>query len=212
MDEKDLWERIVAGDKEAFDRLVEQEMAGLLEAARHEIAYYESIGDFPPRFITPEELVGEAMIHAWDHREKKPKGMKPRGWLYAMLFEAADEIAARRRAIQAHETLSTDEKVPDDPLVLDPDYDDDEEFYEWYQPDEALKWEDVLPSDALPPEQIVTFCEQEPQALEPVERRAAMLYFRLDFDLEQVCRILGRKPEEVGPMLEKTRKLVTAKG
>ncbi len=205
MTDKGLWEKIVAGDREAFDALVEQEMAGLLEAARHEIRYYEDVGDFPPRYMTPEELVAEAMIHAWDHRKKKPEGMQPRAWLYAMLFKAADALAARRRAIQEHETLSTDERIPDDPLVLDPVYDDDEEFYEWYQPDEALKWEDTLPADTLPPEQIIAFCEREPQGLAPVERRAALLYFRLDFDMEQVCRILQRKPEEVGPMLEKAR-------
>ncbi|HHN73261.1 MAG TPA: hypothetical protein ENK13_04145 [Thermopetrobacter sp.] len=205
MNDKALWEKIAAGDRAAFDGLVEEEMAGLLQAAGHEIRYYESLGDYPPGYLTPEELVGEAMVQAWRHRTEKPGGMRPRAWLYAMLFRAADALAARRREIQSHETLSTDQRVPDDPLVLDPVYDDDEEFYEWYQPDEALKWEDVLPADTVPPERIVSFCERAPAALQPVERRAALLYFRLDFDMEQVCRILGRGPEEVGPMLERAR-------
>ncbi len=202
------WESIVSGDRKAFDAFVESEMAGLLEAARHEIAYYEDIGDFPPRYMTPEELVGEAMIRAWDHRTKKPKGMSPRAWLYAVLFRAADRLARWRREIQSHETLSTDQKIPDDPLVLDPVYDDDEEFYEWFQPDEALKWEDVIPSDVVAPEQLLAVCEGEPARLKPEERRAALLYFRLGFSMEEVCRVLGRSPEETGKLLERARDAV----
>jgi len=162
------WQSIVEGDREAFDALVESEMSGLLEAAKHEIAYYEDVGDFPPRYMTPEELVGEAMIQAWDHRAKKPKGMSPRAWLYAMLFQAADKLAARRREIQAHEALSTDQEIPDDPLVLDP----------------------------------------EPRRLKPEERRAALLYFRLGFSMEEVCRVLGKPADEAGRLLEKARDAV----
>ncbi len=202
------WESIVEGDRKAFDALVESEMSGLLEAAKHEIAYYEDVGDFPPRYMTPEELVGEAMIQAWDHRAKKPRGMSPRAWLYAMLFQAADKLAERRREIQAHETLSTDQKIPDDPLVLDPVYDDDEEFYEWFQPDEALKWEDVIPSDVIAPEQLLAVCEGEPRRLKPEERRAALLYFRLGFTMEEVCRVLGKPADETGRLLEKARDAV----
>ncbi len=202
------WEAIVNGDREAFDALVEAHMAGLLEAARHEVAYYEDVGDFPPRYMTPEELVGEAMIQAWEHRGKKPKGMSPRAWLFAMLFQAADRLAARRREIQSHETLSTDQKIPDDPLVLDPVYDDDEEFYEWFQPDEALKWEDVIPSSAIAPEALLEVCEAQPARLKPQERRAALLYFRLGFSFEEVCRVLGKPAEETGRLLERAREAI----
>ncbi len=202
------WESIVAGDRKAFDAFVESEMSGLLEAAKHEVAYYEDVGDFPPRYMTPEELVGEAMIQAWDHRSRKPKGMSPRAWLFAMLFQAADKLAERRRQIQVHEALSTEQKIPDDPLVLDPVYDDDEEFYEWFQPDEALKWEDVIPSDVIAPEQLLAVCESEPARLKPEERRAALLYFRLGFSIEEVCRVLGKPVEETGRLLEKARDAV----
>ncbi len=202
------WENIVEGDRKAFDAFVESEMSGLLEAAKHEIAYYEDVGDFPPRYMTPEELVGEAMIQAWDHRAKKPKSMSPRAWLFAMLFQAADKLAERRREIQAHEALSTEQKIPDDPLVLDPVYDDDEEFYEWFQPDEALKWEDVIPSDVIAPEQLLAVCESEPARLKPEERRAALLYFRLGFSMEEVCRVLGKPVEETGRLLERARDAV----
>ena len=209
-EQQDIWEKIVAGDREAFDRLVEQEMANLLEAARHEIAYYESIGDYPPDYITPEELVAEAMIRAWDNREKKPKGMEPRAWLFAMLFRAADALAARRRDIQRHETLPLEQKIPDVPLVNDPVYDDDEEFYEWYQPDEALKWEDVIGNIDLEPDLLMEAVEAAPKRLEPKERRAAMLYCRFGLSLEQTCRVLEEKPEVVTQLVEKAKEKVQA--
>ncbi len=207
---EDIWDKIVAGDKDAFDRLVEAEMANLLEAAKHEIAYYESIGDYPPDFITPEELVAEAMIRAWDNREKKPKGMEPRAWLYAMLFRAADAIAAQQREIQKHEALSLEQELPDVPLVFDPVYDDDEEFYEWYQPDEALKWEDIIGSIDLKPDLLIEAVEEAPKRLEPKERRAALLYCRFGLSLEQTCRVLEEKPETVTKMVEKAKRKVLA--
>ncbi len=206
------WKKIVEGDREAFDRLVESEMANLLESAKHEIAYYEDVGDYPPDYITPEELVGEAMIRAWEHRAKKPKGMEPRAWLHAMLFRAADALAARRREIQSHETLPLEQKVPDAPLVADPVYDDDEEFYEWYQPDEALKWEDVIGEIDLEPDLLIEAVESAPQRLEVKERRAAMLYCRFGFNLEQTCRILEEKPEKVAGFIEKAKKKIAAGG
>ena len=199
------WDKIIAGDKAAFDALAEKEMAGLIEAARHEVAYYEDVGDFPPRYMNARELVGEALIQAWEHRARKPKGMEPRAWLYAMLFETVDKLAARRRDIQKHETLSTDQVIPDDPLVLDPVYDDDEEFYEWFQPDEALKWEDVIPSMAIAPEDLLRAAEASPKRFDAGERRAALLYFKLGFTLEQICRITGRSVRETARMLESVR-------
>jgi len=202
---KALWEKIKKSDKAAFDSLAEKEMAGLIEAAKHEVAYYEDVGDFPPRYMTPEELVGAALIAAWDHRAKKPAGMAARAWLYAMLFAAVDKLAARRRDIQKHETLSTDQVIPDDPLVESPNYDDDESFYEWFQPDEALKWEDVIPSGAIAPEELVSICESEPKRLQAEERRAALLYFRLGFSLEQVCRVIRKPVKETAKLLESAR-------
>lgn len=37
--------------------------------------------------------------------------------------------------------MSLEATVPDGPI-----YDDDEIFWEWYQPDERIRWEDVIPS------------------------------------------------------------------
>ncbi len=201
----DFREEAQGDAKAAFDALVNREMSALLEAARHEVAYYEDVGDFPPGYMSPEELVGAAMIRAWERRKKRPEGMQPRTWLYLQLFRTADALAGRRRNIQKHETLSSDQVIPDDPLVLDPLYDDDEEFYEWFQPDEALKWEDVIPSTAIAPEELLSVCESEPGRLNALERRAAVLYFRLGFSFAQVCAATGKKPEELAGILENAR-------
>ncbi len=204
------WKRIVDGDRQAFDRLVEAEMANLLESARHEIAFYEDVGDFPPDYMTPEELVAEAMIHAWDERAKKPAGMEPRAWLHAMLFAAADALAARQREIQQHEALSLEQPLPDAPLVVDPVYDDDEEFYEWYQPDEALKWEDVIGDIDLEPDLLAEVIEKQPRRLALKERRCALLHYRFGFSFEQVCRIMQEKPETVAGLLRQAQEKAKA--
>lgn len=208
------WDKVVAGDRKEFDRLVEAELDNLLELAMHELSYRVAVGDLPPSYMTAAELVGEAMIRAWDNRDKKPKGMEPRAWLFAMLLRTADAIAERRRKIEELEALSTDAPIPDVPLVVDPVYDDDEEFYEWYQPDEALKWEDVLPATSFTPEDFVELMEETKEEAQTrkergeatekllLKRRASLLCYRYGFSLKQVCRILEKTPGEVAPLLE----------
>ncbi len=209
------WKKIAAGDRDAFNQLVESELDSLLESARHELGYYVCVGDFPPSYMTPEELVGQAMVNAWDARAKKPAGMEPRAWLHAMLLRTADALAARRREIQRLEALSLEEEIPKVPLVIDPTYDDDEAFYEWFQPDEALKWEDTLPSTSFTPEDFIELMEatkdevearaqagERPEEAIQLKRRAALLRYRFGFSLEQVCRVLGKEPARIGPLLE----------
>ena len=190
--------------------LAEREMDGLLQLARHEIRYHEESGSFPEGYMTPEELVGETLIQL--ARNPCPADMAPRACLYGMIIKTGDALAKRRATIQAHEAASTEQALDDTPLVTDPFYDDDEEFYEWFQPDEVLKLEDVLSAAAPTPEDVVAFLDRQPGALERATRQAALLYYRLDFGLRDVCAILGRKPEQVGDMLQKARAALEASG
>jgi len=160
-----------AQDKEAFRAQVEPHLGELLSAAAHELEYRQAIGDLTLDDLTAEELVGETLARAWRDRRRRPPLLGLRPWLFGLLFRVADSLArqeARRRDASA---VSLEAPVPPEPV-----YDDDESFWEWHQPDESTRWEDVIPAAAATPEQIVAALEREEgRALPRTARRLVLL-------------------------------------
>jgi hypothetical protein len=54
----------------------------------------------------------------------------PRAWLLALLHRVAERIAKREAKFRKLAEVSLEAQPPPEPM-----YDDDEGFYEWYQPD-----------------------------------------------------------------------------
>lgn len=160
-----------AQEKEAFRAQVEPHLDELLSAAKHELEYRQAVGDLTLDDLTAEELVGETLARAWRDRHRRPPLLGLRPWLLGLLFRVADSLArqeARRREAAA---VSLEAPVPPEPR-----YDDDESFWEWYQPDESTRWEDVIPAAAATPEQIVAALERkEGRALPRTARRLLLL-------------------------------------
>lgn len=159
-----------AQGRDAFRAQVEPHLGELLSAAKHELEYRQAVGDLTLDDLTAEELVGEALARAWRDRHRRPPLLGLRPWLLGLLFRVADSLArqeARRREAAA---VSLEAPVPPEPP------DDDESFWEWYQPDESTRWEDVIPAAAATPEQIVAALERkEGRALPRTAQRLLLL-------------------------------------
>ncbi len=202
----DLWAKALAGDKDAFERLVEPHLEELRDAARHELTYLVSVGDLDANLLTPEELVGEVLMRAWRTRRRKPAELGLAAWLHGLIFRVADAIVARQKQLASLPTVSLEERVPDPPL-----YDDEESFYEWYQPDDLTRYEDVLP-DVLPtPEQVIATVEAAPAALSSEARRMLMLEAR-GVPLRQIAVVMGRSVRETREALVAARRTVRQTG
>lgn len=70
--------------------------------------------------------------------------------------------------------VSLEGKPPEVPI-----YDDDESFWEWYQPEETTEWEDVIPSDAPGPEEILVALESRRAHSLPAAARQALVLRRV---------------------------------
>ncbi len=190
-----FWEAVARDDKAAFSALVEPFLADLEELARHEIAYFTSLGDLDPDWITPKELVGEALAVAWRGRRRKPRSLSLKAWLSGVLIRTAERIARHRRRVrEVEEAVSLEDPVPPPPI-----YDDDEEFWEWYQPDDLTRYEDVLPATTITPEDIAFVLESSEQRarLPALERRVLLLHDRQHLPLPEIAVILRRSVAEV---------------
>jgi RNA polymerase sigma-70 factor (ECF subfamily) len=61
-----------------------------------------------------------------------------RAWLLALLHRVCESIVQSERRFRRFAPVSLERSVPPPPID-----DDDEEFWEWYQPDDMTRFEDV---------------------------------------------------------------------
>lgn len=152
-------------DRDAFHRLVEPHLDELLAAARRDLRYHQDLGDLQSGDLTPEELVGETLLRAWDSRGARPETVSLRAWLLGTQHRVLQRLLGDEERLRTLWAVSLEAPVPTEPL-----YDDDEEFWEWYQPDDLARWEDVVADEDTPlPDEAI-----EVEALGTPDVRAAV--------------------------------------
>jgi RNA polymerase sigma factor (sigma-70 family) len=194
------WAAALDGDRTAFEAAIAPYTSELRDAAQRELRYRIALGDFGPDDLTAEELVGEVLIRAWEDRFRRPRSLAVRSWLLALLFRVTRSLIDRERRFRRVSSVSLEEPVPPEPK-----HDDDESFWDWYQPDEALRWEDVLDVPVTTPEQATATDEELLRALNPQAREAFLLFELHRVPLREVAISLGVSVEEAGRLIEEAR-------
>jgi RNA polymerase sigma-70 factor (ECF subfamily) len=165
------------------------------------VCYRVALGDLRPDDLTPEELVGETLARAWRDRGGKPALLATRAWLLALLFRVSENIVRNEARFRKLARVSLEAKVPPEPI-----YDDDEGFWEWYQPDEMTRWEDVAAEPAsLTAEEIVE-AEERLQTIAPRTRLVYVLHDMHHLTLREVAQALRISPEEAARRLAEARR------
>jgi RNA polymerase sigma-70 factor (ECF subfamily) len=204
----ETWTMALAGDRAAFNATISPHLRELFMAARRERRYRVAVGDFNADDLTTEELVGEVLLRAWRDRHRRPAELPIRVWLLALLFAVVKDIARREARIKGVPTVSLEENVPPEPI-----YDDDESFWEWYQPDELTRWEDVVGTPSMTPEQTFAANEEFTRSLDSVTREVFLLCELHRVSLPQAALALGLSVEEAARRLaEAQRRIDDASG
>lgn len=200
----DLWKAVLAGDRTAFRQWVTPHADELLLAARRELSHYQRLKMLRPEDLTPEELVGETLLTAWRQRHRKPWRLSVRAWLLGLLNRVLVRYVARERTFRRLWELSLEAPLPPEPI-----YDDDESFWEWYQPDDLERWEDVIPDAATLTEEQLSLEEAPPEALdvlEPEERQVLLLHDLHKLSLQEVAFVMQRSVRETAELLQRARR------
>ncbi|WP_456425031.1 RNA polymerase sigma factor [Rhodocaloribacter sp.] len=194
---------VLDGDRLAFNRLVEPFLEELLSAARRDLGYHRFRGEPAARDITAEELVGETLLRAWASRHERPEGVSLRAWLLGTQHRVLRKLIERPRWERDLWAISLDEPLPPEPL-----YDDEESFWEWYQPDDIERWEDVFPDNLPNPEEDFLLKETETYPLEVDERQALLLFDEHKLSMIEVAYALGVTVERAAEMVHNARRRI----
>jgi ribosomal subunit interface protein len=194
--------------RELFSKLVEQHLQQLYNFARREISYHVALGDLRPGEVTAEDAVAGAVLRAYREFSQADDGRDIRTWLIRMTSEQIEaEVARSKRSQEQAEPIEED--VPETPPAEEVTTLGDE-ILDFYQPDEDLNLEDLIPRPFVPtPEAIVESRELQGRvvrALSELPRawRRALVLFHVDgLPVSEIARMTGQSEPEVEQHLER---------
>ncbi len=174
---------------------------------RREIRYYESVGFLPEGELTPADIVDEVVEAALSLWKSRPAGSL-RPWLLQLALRRL------RQYIQAARERPSPE-VPLEELVPREDWstlDQDTEIWEFYEPDEIVAWEDILPDPTSPPPdeflmeaELDEPLQQALAAIGPRVREVFVLYALEGLREEEIARLYGWTVDRVKRYLAMAR-------
>ena len=137
-----------------FGECVRPLLAALQRFVQREIAYLQARGYLAAGDPTVDDIVDEALARACERRAERPRRLEPLQWLYQIALERlADEVAHRQS--EEGRCISLEGRLP--VQLHEPHDDDDELLFEYWQPDEVLRLEDVVPAtDGSPEDAVMT--------------------------------------------------------
>ena len=198
--EVDWHEVLASGDERAFRELVRPHTDALIEVARKDLEYYVAQGLLQRTDFSPEEVVGEGLIRAWDDRAKRPGPMSLRGWLLGNTYRTLRQMVDQERAYDADKVVSLDEKVSNAESR-----DTQEQFWEWYQPDASLLYEDIIPANEPVDIEAPLYTSEDTLQLDPDSRHVVMLHREFEMPLQEVAMVMNRAIKEVSELYQRAR-------
>lgn len=197
--------------REVFFGLVGPHVKRLYHFVRHVLAYREAIGDLQPGELSADDVVDAILVRAYQEFVTHPPRRTLKRWLIAL---AREQLAADvRRLVSWHERtpVRTEDDVPDTPpeeFVSRLG----EEILDFYEPEEDLKVEDIVPDLDLttPDERAETdelrWCVESALAGLPREWREVLLLHHVEgLSGAELARVTGKSPAELDRILDQAR-------
>ena len=198
-------------NRENFFSQASSHLGPLYDHVRHQIAYFESTGDLVAGEVNVEDVVDTVLLRAFREFSKGAAGREIGSWL----IELADQQLGRevRRSKAERRThVHIEKDIPEVPPVEEVKT-LGEEIFEYYQPDEDLKLEDIFPDmDVSSPEDFVAAKEELLRCINaalagmPHEwRRALRLRHTEGLSSEELSEALDKDEPEIEQILEYAR-------
>jgi RNA polymerase sigma factor (sigma-70 family) len=146
-------------NREVFFSAVLRNLPRLYEWVRHQLAYFESVGDLRQGELTAEDVVDTVILRAYGDFVRAPASRDFGAWLVQLASEQL-RLETERLKSEREQTVPIEEDIPETPpseavSTLG------EEILEFYQPDEDLKLEDIFPDEEIAtPEEFVAAKEE----------------------------------------------------
>lgn len=208
-----LWRRAREGDRDAFTEATAPFQEALMEAAERQVELRRADG-LPENALTPEELVGETLVRAFDLRDRyDADALGFRAWLLGLQTRSLarltreDALYAERKAISLDAVVPTGE---DEDAV-------EEAFYEFRQPYDVTTYaelfagsepedvelsEDRLARARLSDDERAALADAE---LTPSDRDAVLLHDEFGLSLSETAQILDASMKDTAAAVNGAR-------
>ena len=199
------WQAVLdRGDRDAFHDLVTPHTEALTAAARHDLDYYAEQGDLHPDDLTPEEVTGEALLYAWEHRAQRPSQMSLLGWLQGTQYRVLRSLVEVQQQYRADKVISLDAPIPPEEAAEGRQ----ERFqygYHGSQPDAQITWEDVTPGQRPVDIEAPLFTNADTFTLDPDSRHVVMMHDEFEMNLSEVAFAMSQSVKATAALLEQAR-------
>jgi RNA polymerase sigma factor (sigma-70 family) len=199
--------------REEFFAAVTRHLPAIYEWAQHQIASREAAGDLVQNELSVEDVVDALLLRAYREFVRNRPAEDMHDWLVAL---ARKQLAADVKRLKSwrERTVHTEVEVPETPPAEEASTLGDE-ILDFYEPDEDLKLEDVIPDLSVPtPDQKLESRELArcvDRALEEMPhewRRALLLRHVGGLTGATLARALRRSDDEARDMVEHAKALL----
>ncbi|SRR6059036_3805227 len=209
-------ESVEENRREAFFSLITPHLNRLNHFVHHVISYAEAMGDLVSGDLTPQDVVDGALVQAYREFAKGRSIPDVKAWLVRLALDQLEAEVTRLRREHAG-TVSIEEDVPETPPVQEVSTLGDE-ILDFYQPDEDLKLEDLVPDLESPlPENEVEMKELRRlvrKALKEIPRqwrRTLLLHDLEGRSVNEVAKKIGKPESEIDRTVRLAREYLRQK-
>ena len=216
----ETWRRALDGDRDAFNDALAPHLDTLRQAAERQLAVERDLvtGDPTgpgPVDLTPDELVGETMVRAWDRRERfDGDRMGMRAWLLGLQTRTLARVSRRENRYADRKVISLDDELPVNPAQDAVE----EDFYEFRQPFDVDTYEEVIPGSE--PDDVTALdgdlTDDERDALADARfdadaAQAVVLHDEFEVSLSEVAQILNASLKDAAAEMNLAREGLLAR-
>ncbi len=202
--------------KSLFNEALKQKIKSLYRIARHELLHYQLTGTLEPGEIIPADVVDEAILRVYERfsREKTQRDIEHElvREVIVVVREFAKDVERTRTHRISIDVSADTLPEPEEVSTLG------EEILYFYEPDEALKLEDLIEDPtALTPEQVVESEELQHLLYQhlselPEDQRTAFTLVNIEgYGLEEASLVLQKPVKEIQKLVEKAEEELSMK-
>ena len=202
-------DRAEAKRRTLYFGLIEDHLDAVYDTVRRELTYLEASGAVREGRLDVGDLVDATILKGLERFEQRPTEFSVGPWLTRLAFESID-AAAREASHALPDSAASLDLEPEAP-AQDPT-EADQEMFEFYQPDEALRLEDLVADVSAANPEAEAARREEALALHravaalPALWRRVLLRLDLENDTaEHVSQILGIPEDDVRRIAQSAR-------
>lgn len=200
---------------ESFFRLLMPHVRSIREYGRHELKVLELEGRIPINEVTPDDLVHDVVVTAWERFKLRPPTTLLEVWLMGLLQQRLDELCSQVKPITLAVSAALSAKFKRDGINPDGD-----RSLSW---DESSSEKTVSLEELLPDHEgsdvwnDLTASEQQQQlttalsTLSKQQRQTLMLHTVSGFELEEIATVLNVSSRQVAEWLDDARATLRAR-